>query len=97
MKKHMEHLLKLDSTALNKKRAELMTEIIETRRGMLGGEIQNTQVVKAKRRELARVNTMLNTSSNSKEAKDVEAKTVVKKSKTTKTNPSTSHRVKETK
>ena len=59
MKKHMETLSKLDSTALLKKQVTLMAEIIETRRGVINGEIQNTQVTKAKKRELARVNTVL--------------------------------------
>ena len=83
MKKHMENLLKLDSSALAKKRAELMKEIVENRRGVIGGEIQNTQVVKSKRKELARVNTLLNMISNS-DAVVVEAdKAVATKPKTT--------------
>lgn len=75
MKKHMEKLLKLDAVALAKEKATLTTDIIATRRGVINGEIQNTQVTKAKRRELARVNTLLNMLSNSdSEVKEVKAK-----------------------
>lgn len=89
MKKHMEHLLKLDNSALTKKRIELMTEITESRRGIIGGEIQNTQVVKTKRKELARVNTLLNASSNSVESTEIV--------KAVKTKPKTATKTKETK
>ncbi|MEK7472396.1 MAG: hypothetical protein AAB624_04090 [Patescibacteria group bacterium] len=74
MKKHMEPLLKLDAVALTKKRGVLTNEIVENRRGVINGEIQNTQVVKAKRRELARVNTMLNMLSNSEKLEKTEVK-----------------------
>jgi len=69
MKKHMETLVKLDSNALLKKQGTLMIEIVESRRGIINGEIQNTQVVRAKKRELARVNTLLNMLSNSETSK----------------------------
>lgn len=65
MKKHMEPLLKLDSAALNKRRSTLSTEIVESHRGVINGELQNTQVMRHKRRELARVNTMLSMLSKS--------------------------------
>lgn len=65
MKKHMEKLLKLDAITLTKEKVSLTSDIIATRRGVINGEIQNTQIVRAKRRELARVNTMLNMLSNS--------------------------------
>lgn len=74
MKKHMEKLLKLDATTLTKEKVTLTADIIATRRGVINGEIQNTQIVRAKRRELARVNTLLNMSSNS-EPKVKEVKT----------------------
>ncbi len=88
MKKYMEALVKLDSTALAKKRGTLMIEVVESRRGIINGEIQNTQVTKAKRRELARVNTLLNMLSNSepvvKEAKAVKKPSVKTTTKETK-------------
>ena len=90
MKKHMENLLKLDNSALVKKRAELMKEIVENRRGVIGGEIQNTQVVKSKRKELARVNTLLNMLSNSDAV-------VVKAEKAVAAKPKTTAKSKETK
>jgi ribosomal protein L29 len=94
MKKHMEKLLKLDNATLRKRSVELKAEIIESRRGVIGGEIQNTQVVKQKRRELARVNTLLNTSSNS--VTNVNA-TKSKVSSKAAVKPSTSRKIKETK
>lgn len=85
MKKHMQDLLKMDTTALTKKRGILMTEIIETKRGIINGEIQNTQLAKIKRQELARVNTLLNTSSNLGNTNPTEVKAVAKKPINTKT------------
>lgn len=59
MKKYMDQLAKLDAKSLNKRVGDLQLEIVEARRGVVSGEIQNNQVIKQKRQELARVNTLL--------------------------------------
>ncbi len=60
MKKHMEGLLKLSSKELASRASELTKEISDLRRGIMTGEVENHQLAKIKRRELARVSTLLN-------------------------------------
>lgn len=82
MKKHMESINKLDMPALLKERASLKIDIFATRRGVINGEIQNTQASKSKRRELARVNTLIKMLSDSNnKAPEVADNEVVTKSK----------------
>lgn len=59
MKKHMQALQKMKQDELVKKAAELRTEIADVRRGIKMGDVQNTQVAKQRRRELARIHTLL--------------------------------------
>lgn len=76
MNKHLEPLQKLSASELQKKAQEIRGEIADLRRGVVTGELSNNQIIRAKRRELARVLTLLTTASK---AVAVEAKTVEKK------------------
>ena len=58
---------KLDTTELTKKSTELREEIAELRRRLYSGEVQNVRVIRAKRKDLARILTVL-TEQLSKEA-----------------------------
>lgn len=59
MKKHMETLSKLKADELTKKAVELRADIEIMRRSVMTGETTNHQTIKQKRRELARVKTLL--------------------------------------
>ncbi len=59
VKNSMEEIRKMDTKQLIKKSAELKSEIAEMKRRIYMGETQNTRVVRVKRRELARMLTVL--------------------------------------
>lgn len=50
---------KLDTTELAKKSTELREEIAELRRRLYSGEVSNTRVIRSKRKDLARILTVL--------------------------------------
>lgn len=50
---------KLDTTELTKKSTELREEIAELRRRLYSGEVQNVRVIRSKRKDLARILTVL--------------------------------------
>ena len=59
MKKYMDKLNTVKATDLQKQSIALRAEITDLRRGIKTGDVQNTQAVRAKRKELARVLTLL--------------------------------------
>lgn len=59
MKKYMDSLTKLKAPELEKKATELRSDIEIARRSVMTGETTNHQTIKLKKRELARVNTLL--------------------------------------
>lgn len=61
MNKHMEPILKLKKNELEDKALALRSDIEEARRSVYAGEAQNHQMIRAKRKELARVMTTLPT------------------------------------
>lgn len=69
MKKHMEPITKLKKDELQAKLVTLRADINEARRSVYTGEAQNHQMIRAKRRELARVYTALNKAEEVKESK----------------------------
>lgn len=88
MKKHMKPLTTLKTEDLVKKSKELKTEIIDLRRGIKTGDVQNTQAAKLRRRELARIKTILSlpvkteqSTNDSVEKKKAASKTAVKENK----------------
>lgn len=50
---------KLKTEELTKRSSELRDEIVELRRRLYTGEVQNTRVIRTKRKDLARVLTVL--------------------------------------
>ena len=50
---------KLKTDELTKRSSELRDEIVELKRRLYSGEVQNTRVIRAKRKDLARVLTVL--------------------------------------
>lgn len=50
---------KLKTEELTKRSSELRDEIVELKRRLYSGEVQNTRTIRAKRRDLARVLTVL--------------------------------------
>lgn len=82
MKKYIEKLAKMTKADLDKRSAELRTEIIDLKKGIKIGDVQNTQATKARRKELARVLTLLN---NNQPAEKVEPAPKVKKAAKTAT------------
>ena len=50
---------KLKTEELTKRSSELRDEIVELKRRLYSGEVQNTRVIRAKRKDLARVLTVL--------------------------------------
>lgn len=50
---------KLTTQELTKQTSELQTEIVELRRRLYSGEVQNVRVLRTKRKDLARVYTVL--------------------------------------
>lgn len=50
---------KLKTEELTKRSSELRDEIVELRRRLYSGEVQNTRVIRTKRKDLARVLTVL--------------------------------------
>ncbi len=65
-KKHIEALKKLNVEDLTKKSVDLKEEIVLARRSVYMQEQQNHQQIKNLRRELARVNTLLSASKETK-------------------------------
>lgn len=59
MKKYTEKLNKMKHVDLEARAKELRTEIVDTKRGVKLGDVQNTQITKKNRRELARILTLL--------------------------------------
>lgn len=85
MKKHVGTLNKMSSSELQKKATELRLEIVELLRGIKTGDVQNLKAAHARKRELARVLTLL-AQPKIEEVKPVEkvnkaAKTAVKENK----------------
>ncbi len=85
MKKHVETINKMSSSELQKKATELRLEIVELLRGIKTGDVQNLKAAHARKRELARVLTLL-AQPKIEEVKPVEkvkkaAKTAVKENK----------------
>lgn len=85
MKKHVETLKKLNTADLQKKANELRVEIVDLQRGIKTGDVQNLKAAHARKRELARVLTLL-AGPQTEEVKPVEkvkkaAKTAVKEKK----------------
>lgn len=76
MKKYTEKLTKMNRTDLENRVKELRAEIVDARRGIKLGDVQNTQITKKNRRELARVLTLL-----SKPTEVMEKTKVVKSTK----------------
>lgn len=50
---------KLSTSQLTKQSSELRDEIVELRRRLYSGEVQNVRVIRSKRKDLARVLTVL--------------------------------------
>jgi large subunit ribosomal protein L29 len=50
---------KMTTTELTKQSSALQTEIVELRRRLYSGEVQNVRVLRTKRKDLARVYTVL--------------------------------------
>ena len=59
MKKHMTELDKLSTTELLTTLVDLKAEIVELRRGVILGDVQNNQLATQKRRQVARVKMLL--------------------------------------
>lgn len=59
MKKYMTNIEKMNSTDLNKKAVDLRVEISDLKRGLKTGDVQNTQAVRLRKKELARVLTLI--------------------------------------
>jgi len=59
MKKYMIDIEKLNITDLTKKAADLRVEISDLKRGLKTGDVQNTQAAKSRKKELARVLTLI--------------------------------------
>lgn len=59
MKKYTEIFTKMSHADLAKKASELRADIIEMKRGVKLGDVQNTQIAKKNRKDLARVLTLL--------------------------------------
>ncbi len=59
MKKYTEKYAKMNHADLAKRASELRIEIIEMKRGVKLGDVQNNQIAKKNRKDLARVLTLL--------------------------------------
>lgn len=86
MKKYIEKLAKMNKSDLEKRSAELRTEIIDLKKGVKIGDVQNTQATKARKKELARVLTLLNNNQPEEQVKPAPkakkaAKTATKENK----------------
>ena len=85
MKKHVETLNKMSTSELQKKAIELRVEIVDLLRGIKTGDVQNLKAAHVRKRELARVLTLL-ARPKTEEVKPVEkvkkaVKTAAKESK----------------
>lgn len=59
MKKYTEKFAKMNHADLAKKASELRSEIVDMKKGVKLGDVQNTQIAKKNRKDLARVLTLL--------------------------------------
>lgn len=80
MKKYTEKFTKMNHADLAKKASELRADIIEMKRGVKLGDVQNTQIAKKNRKDLARVLTLL-ARPESSEPKEKVAKAAKKENK----------------
>lgn len=60
MKKYTDSLRKLDSTKLQEHATKLKSDIVDIKKGIKVGDIQNPKTLMLKKRELARTLTLLN-------------------------------------
>ena len=83
MKKHMTDLNKLSTAELHTMLIALKEEIVELRRGVILGDMQNNQLATQKRRQVARIKMLLANPETKVEVKEEEVAATKKVAKKT--------------